>query len=173
MDNAEQKNIRLVVDDEQKLYTPFSPEDEFNEPVKAYIRSKIAGKDDYQSISLTVMSRDLLNEEKFRSAVSNWIRDEKAMFQKTGKDLMRMLVGLLIVGSILIVLSLALEKQVEVLKYSLLPVMGSLSLSRAAGIMVLKLPTNTANKRRINEMEQNSVITFEYGYEQNTEDNTP
>ena len=165
MDNAEQKNIRLVVDDEQKLYTPFSPEDEFNEPVKAYIRSKIAGKDDCQSISLTVMSRDPLNEGKFRSAVSNWIRDEKAMFQKTGKDLMRMLVGLLIVGSILIVLSLALEKQVEVLKYSLLPVMGSLSLSRAAGIMVLKLPTNTANKKRINEMEQNSVITFEYGYE--------
>jgi hypothetical protein len=82
MDNAEQKNIRLVVDDEPKLYTPLSPEDEFNEPVKAYIRSKIAGKDDCQSISLTVMSRDLLNEEKFRSAVSNWIRDEKAVFRK-------------------------------------------------------------------------------------------
>ena len=81
MDNAEQKNVRLVVDDEQKLYTPFNPDDEFSEPVKAYIRTKITGKEDHQSISLTVMSHDPVNEERFRSAVSNWIRAEKALFR--------------------------------------------------------------------------------------------
>ena len=163
MDNSEQKNVRLVVDDEQKLYTPFSPDDEFSEPVKAYIRSKITGKDDHQSISLTVMSRDPINEGRFRSAVSNWIRAEKALFRKTGKELVRNMVGLLIVGSILIILSLTLEKQVEVLKYSLLPILASLSLSDAAAIMVFQLPANTKSLKLISEMEENSRITFEYG----------
>ena len=173
MDKTEQKNIRLVVDDEQKLYTPFSPDNDFNEPVKAYIRSKMVGKGDHQSIRLTVMSREPLDEERFRSAVANWIRDEKAIFRKAGKDLMRLLAGLLILGSILIVLSLALEKHVEVLKYSLLPVMGSLALSRAAGILVLKMPTNTKSEKLIREMEENSVITFEYGCRQNAEQGAP
>ena len=81
--------------------------------------------------------------------------------------------GLLILGSILIVLSLALEKHVEVLKYSLLPVMGSLALSRAAGILVLKMPTNTKSEKLIREMEENSVITFEYGCRQNAEQGAP
>ena len=173
MDNAEQKNIRLVVDDEQKLYSPFSPEDEFSEAVKAYIRSKITGKDDRQGISLTVMSQEPINEGRFRAAVANWIRDEKAMFRKTEKDLMRTMVGLLIVGSILIILSLTLEKQVEVLKYSLLPILASLSLSSAASIMVFQLPGNAKNKKMLNEMEENSMVRFAYGYGQNTQGGTP
>ena len=170
MNQRELKNITLVVDDEQSLYNKFSPEAEFSESAKAYIRSKIAAKGDHQGLGLTVRSRDPLDEEKFRSAVSSWIRDEKAIFRKIERGLLRTLAALLIVGSVLIVLSLALEKHVEVLKYSLIPILGSLSLSKAAGIMVLKMPINSKNKRLINEMEDSSVITFEYGPAQAAED---
>ena len=163
MDQTEQMNITLVVDDEQSLYNKFSPDPEFSEPVKAYIRSKVVSKGDHQGIGLTVQSRSPLDEEKFRSAVSDWIRDEKALFRKLEKELLRTMVALLIVGSILIILSLTLEKHVEVLKYSLIPILGSLALSKAAGIMVIKIPANTKNRKLINEMEENSVITFEYG----------
>lgn len=164
MGNAEQINIRLVVDDEQKLYTPFSPENEFSEAVKQYIRSKIATKDTRHSISLTVMSRNPLDEERFRSAVSNWVRDEKAIFRKTRKELIRMLIERLALGSVLILLSMALQKQFEVLKYSLIPVMSSLALSKAASILILELPTNAKYKKLLKDMEKNSATTFEYGY---------
>ena len=170
MGNAGQSNIWLVVDDEQALYTPFSPENEFSEAAKQYIRSKIATKDIRHSISLTVMSRDPLNKERFRSAVSNWVRDEKAIFQKTRKELIRMLVERLILGSALILLSLALQKQFEVLKYSLIPVMSSLALSKAAGVLILDLPTNARYIKLLKVIEENSATTFEYGYAQNTGD---
>lgn len=163
MDQTEQMNITLVVDDEKDLYNKFSPGADFSSSVKEYIRARVVSKGDHQGIGMTVRSRHPLDEEKFRAAVSNWIRDEKAVFRKVEKELLRTLVALLIVGSVLIILSLALEKRVEVLKYSLIPILGSLALSKAAGIMVIKMPVNSKNKRLINEMEKTSEITFEYG----------
>lgn len=162
MEKTNQKDITLVVDNEESLYSAFSPEAEFSEPVKAYIRSKAAGENHGGSIRLTVVSREHLDEERFRSAVSNWIRDEKVLFRRTEKETVLMLIGLLIFGSILLVLSLALEERVEVLKYSLLPIMGSLSLGNAARIMIIEMPTIRAKRWMIGEMEKDSVITFDY-----------
>ena len=162
-DFTEQKKIRIVVKDEQSLYTPYSPEDEFCQPVKMYIRSKIAGEKLRQTFILTVISRDPVNEERFRSAVSNWIREEKNIFRKEEKETVLRLAGSLILGSVLIILSIALQQQISVLKYSLLPVMGSLALSGAAGIMIGDMPTVRAKRWMISEMEKNNIIIFEYG----------
>ena len=144
MDHAEQQNIRMVVDDEQTLYSTFSPEDEFNESVKSYIRSKAANMDHTKSISLTVIAKEPMDEERFRAAVSSWIRDEKALFRKKQKENVRLLIGSLIFGTILILLSIFIEKQYDVAKYSLLPIMASLALGKAAGILVTDLPLNDA-----------------------------
>ena len=162
MDQSEQMNIVLVVDDEESLYNRFSPEAELSEAVKAYIRAKIVGKDSRRDIGLTVRSSCTLNEEKFRSAVSSWVRDEKEIFRQKEKELLRTLLALLLVGSALIILSLRLEKQFEVLQYSLIPVLGSFSLGRCAGILVMELPTARRNKNLSGEMEGKSFITFEY-----------
>lgn len=173
MDKTEKKNVRLVVDDEQALYTSFSPDNEFTDEVKNYIRAKLVGKALHQSIQLTVMSRGPLDEERFLSAVSCWVRDEKAKLQNSRRDMMRMLTVLLTLGSVLIIVSLVLQQRYEVLKYSLVPIFGSLCLSKAAGIMLLDLPTNDAHKKLLNEMEQESVTTFEYGYVRNARDSAP
>ena len=162
MKQEELLNITLVVDDEQSLYTKFSPEADFCDSVKSYIRSKVAAKVDGQGICMTVRSRTPLDEARFRSAISSWISDEKAIFQKVERDLLRALASLLIVGSVMIVLSLSLEKLVEVLKYSLIPILGSLALSKAAGIMIINMPINSRNKKLLREMEEESRITFEY-----------
>lgn len=173
MDKTEKKNVRLVVDDEQALYTRFSPENEFTASVKDYIRSKLVGKGLHQSIHLTVMSREPLDEERFLSAVLSWVKDEKAQFQNSRRDMMRMLTVLLTVGSVLIIVSLFLQQRYELLKYSLVPIFGSLCLSKAAGIILLDLPTNDAYKKLLNEMEQKSITTFEYGYDRNAKDGSP
>ena len=162
MDQSEQMNIVLVVDDEESLYNRFNPEAVLSEAVKAYIRSKFVGKTGRQNIGLTVWSSCTLNEEKFRSAVSSWVRDEKEIFRQKEKELLRTLLALLFVGSALIILSLRLEKQFEVLQYSLIPVLGSFSLGRCAGILVMELPTARRNKNLSGEMEGKSFITFEY-----------
>lgn len=162
MEITEQMDIRLVVSDEQTLYNPFNPEVEFGRDVKSYIQSKAATGDPGQSISLTVISREALDEDRFRAAVANWITEERALFRRKEKETKRMLAGLLVIGSILFVLSLALQKQFEVLKYSLLPILGSLALSKAAGILIIDMPTVRSQRWMLDEMERNNVITFEY-----------
>lgn len=168
MDRIKHNNIRLVVNEEHSLYMPYAPDAEFNYPVKEYIRSKSTIEDPGQSIDLTVISRETLDEERFRTAVSNWIREEKALFRVKEKETIRTLVGLLVFGSIFIMFSIALQKRFEVLKYSLLPVLGSLALSKATGILIIDMPTIRAQRKMISDLEKKSVITFEYVHEENT-----
>ena len=167
MGNAEQTNIKLIVDDEQSLYVSFSPEDEFSDSVKSYIRSKLSdGMHSRQGINMTVISRKPIDEERFRSAVSNWIRDEKESFNKREKETRISLIGGLVFGSLLLILSIVMEQRVEVLKYSLLPIMGSLALSKAASVLVVDVPTIRVERWFFTEIEKNSVITFEYVHEE-------
>lgn len=167
-DLTEQKDVRLVVEDESTLYNPFNPETEFSVYAKKYIQSKASDADLGQSINLHVISSEKLDEDKFRTAVSNWIEEEKAVFRKKERETKRMLIGLLIFGSVFIVLSLALQQRFEVLKYSLLPIMGSLALSKATGALIIDMPTVRAQKMMISQMEKHNVITFEYVNEDNT-----
>lgn len=163
MANREPKNIQLIVDDEEALYAGFSPEDEFDEAVKAYVRSKVADKGRHQGISMTVVSQKPMDESRFRTAVSNWIRDERAMFRRTERETLITLFGSLAFGSLMIVLSVVLGQQYAVLEYSLIPIMGSLALGKAASIMAMTLPINSANKKLLSEMEDASTITFRCG----------
>ncbi len=75
-----------------------------------------------------------------------------ALLKVEYKDTIRMLIGLLVVGSVMVVLSLALQKRFEVLSYSLIPIMGSLALGNAASILAIDLPTYGVKKRMITEM---------------------
>lgn len=162
---TEQKEIRIVVEDEHTLYVPFSPEADFDESLKTYIRSKTTGEKLRQTFVLTVISGKPVDEKRFRSAVSNWIRDERVQFRKEEKETVFRLVGSLLFGSILVVLSIALQQQISVLKYSLLPIMGSLALSSAARILITDMPTVRAKRWMLDDMEKKNVITFEYNNE--------
>ena len=161
-DHNKQQNIRLVVDDEQSLYTTFSPEDEFCESVKSYIRSKITASGFKRCTGLTVISRKPIDEDRFRLAASNWIRDEKEVFKRDRNEIVRLMIAMLIFGSVLMVLSIKLQQKYEVARYSLVPIMGSLSLSRATGILILDLPIISSKIRALNRMGEGSAVTFEY-----------
>lgn len=162
MDHTGRTDIRLIVEDEQSLYTTFSPEDEFEQSVKSYIKSKLIGKEDKKNISLTVVSRKPMDEERFRSAVSNWTREETRMYKKEEKETLRTLIGLLIFGSVIIVMSIALETHHSVVKYSLMPIMGSLALTEAARIIIINMPTIRIGKWLVGQMENHKVVSFEY-----------
>ena len=169
MHHVEQMNIilvvedeKLVVEDEKSLYTNFSPEAEFDHDVKEYIKSKIAGEEDNKSVQLTVVSQAPLDEEKFRSAVSNWISDEKKVLRQSEKNTTRLFFGLLVFGSIMILLSSVLVSRFTVLQNTLIPIMGSVSLTRAVRTLIIDVPKVRAQKWIFKEMEKNNVVSFEY-----------
>lgn len=160
-DHKEPKNIRIVVEDEEALYTKLSPEDEFNDSVKSYIRAKITGRGFNRYTGLTVISRKPIDEDRFRSAVSNWVRDEEDVFKSDRYEKVCLLIGLLLFGSALVVFGIKLQDKYEVARYSLVPIMGSLSLSRATGILVIDLPLLSSKIKLLKRVENGSMITFE------------
>lgn len=162
MADEEQKTIRLVVDSEQTLYSRFSPENEFDASVKSYIRSKIMSGDHSRNISMTVISQKPLDEEKFLSAMSNWGREEKALMETDMKDKMRMLIGMLVFGSIMIILSVMMQERFAEVQYSLMPIMGSLALGKVAEILIVNIPIFDAKKKIIDDMGKGTSVTFEY-----------
>lgn len=160
-DHKEPKNIRIVVEDEEALYTKLSPEDEFNDSIKSYIRAKISGRGFNRYTGLTVISRKPIDEDRFRSAVSNWVRDEEDVFKSDRYEKVCLLIGLLLFGSALVVFGIKLQDKYEVARYSLVPIMGSLSLSRATGILVIDLPLLSSKIKLLKRVENGSMITFE------------
>ena len=132
MHHVEQMNIILVVEDEKSLYTNFSPEAEFDHDVKEYIKSKIAGEEDNKSVQLTV------------------------------ENTTRLFLGLLVFGSIMILLSSVLVSRFTVLQNTLIPIMGSVSLTRAVRTLIIDVPKVRAQKWIFKEMEKNNVVSFEY-----------
>ena len=78
------------------------------------------------------------------------------------KNNLRTLIGLLVVGSILIIASISLQQFNELLRYTLLPVMGSLALSRSARILILEMPVVNAKQKIIKQIEQSNKIIFKY-----------
>lgn len=155
-------DIRLLVNNEQDLYTPLSPESEFRQEVKDYIRKKAACADYNNNFRLRVICSSPVDEQKFRAAVASWAREEKISFSQESKATNRLLVGMLVIASVFIILSLYLAKYLSVLSYTIVPVLGSVALGRAAGIFLSDLPINTAKQRLIDEWEKKSIIVFEY-----------
>ena len=73
-----------------------------------------------------------------------------------------MLVGLLLFGSALVIFNIKLQDKYELARYSLVPIMGSLSMSRATGLLIIDLPILTSKIKVLNRIEEGSVVTFEY-----------
>lgn len=155
------KDVKLIVTNEESLYLPFSDGDEFSFSVRDYIKTKYSGAEIGDFLRLTVVSSAPIDEDRFRSAVTNWVQEEKLKFRQEEKTTNRMLIGMLVIASLFIILSLQLEKQVAALSYTIIPVLGSVALGRAAGICLTDLPINRARKQMLNDMEQNSPIIFE------------
>ena len=111
---------------------------------------------------MTVISQKPIDEERFRAASAYWIRTEKTVFRVQEKNTVRMLFGTLVFGSIMLILCLSLGKNIDVLQYSLMPIMGSLALSKAASILVLDMPIIRAKRWILDGIEQKNFITFKY-----------
>ncbi len=161
MSEKEVKDIKIVVNDEDSLYVPYSPESEFSDGIKSYIRSKVAEASSGSGIRLIVMSPSAINEEKFKTAITNWIRDQRAVFEREDKITTRTLVSLLVFASLFIILSMYLSKYDNVFSYTIIPVLGSVALGRAAGMFISEMPVSKGKKYYLDMVEKNSTVIFE------------
>ena len=156
------KNIRLLVKDEQSLYTPFSPDDEFSEPVKTYIRSKALGDDYKQQIKLTVISSAPLDEDKFRSASANWIEEEKALFEQNEKRATQLPTAMFIIGALIIILVTLFKSYFEPLTFAIILIIGTAVIGKGVTNWYEHVPAYKAKKWLATEIDKTSTIEFLY-----------
>lgn len=62
----------------------------------------------------------------------------------------------------MILLSSVLVSRFTVLQNTLIPIMGSVSLTRAVRTLIIDVPKVRAQKWIFKEMEKNNVVSFEY-----------
>jgi len=165
MESNDLYSIMLQVTDEQSLYQPLNPEDEFSAGVKQYIRSKAVCINKKQSLKLVVISPDALNQERFKSAVMNWIHEEKTRFRQETDRNYFVQVRMLITGILFILLGSFWKNHIgdESLMHIVISAIGSFGLGRAVAAWIERLPENTMTLRLINEMEATSLIEFKTG----------
>ena len=161
MSGKDIKDITIIVNNENDLYVPYSPDSIFSDGIKSYIRSKATEASSGNGVRLIVKSPVALEEEKFRTAVRNWVRDELASYTREDKITHHILIAMLIFASVFIILSMYLERYNNVFSNTIIPVLGSVALGRAAGIFVMDMPVSVARKKLIKEVEENSTVVFE------------
>ena len=83
------------------------------------------------------------------------------MFAREDKITSRTLISLLVFASFFIILSMYLSKYDNVFSYTIIPVLGSVALGRAAGMFITELPVSKGKKHYMDIVEKNSTIVFE------------
>lgn len=154
--------IRILAEDEQSLYTPLSPDDEFSEPVKTYIRSKLLGYNLKHQLKLTVISSSPLDEEKFKSATANWVKDEKAVFDRKERYSTILPTVMFIIGGLVVVLMSLLRKYFDPIEYAVIVIIGTAVMGRGVTNWYEHVPAIRTRKWLTNEIEKTSTIVFEY-----------
>lgn len=162
MKKQEVNNIRLIVKDEQDLYTPLSPDDEFSDPVKSYIRSKALNADYKQPVKLTVISSSPLDEEKFRSAAANWVREEKTAFELNAKQSTKLPTAMFIIGGLVVIIVSLLKQHFEPLTYAIILIIGTAVIGKGVTNWYEHVPAIRARRWLTEEVEKKSTIVFEY-----------
>lgn len=165
-----ENNIRLLVKDEQSLYSPFSPDAEFSEPVKSYIRSKTLGDDFKQQIKLTVISSAPLDEDRFRTAAANWVKDEKAGFEQDYKRYIHFPRAMFIIGVLIIILVSLLKPYLDPLTHAIILIIGTAVAGKGVVNWYEQVPAIRARKQLTKEIDKTSTIVFEYGDSQGSSD---
>ncbi|MCR5034606.1 MAG: hypothetical protein K6B42_04195 [Clostridia bacterium] len=160
MAQQETNIIRLVVEDEQSLYSPFSPDCEFNENVKQYIRSKASLGDYRQPMELIVISSSPLDEERIRSAIANWVKDEKTLFIRKEKQSTQLPSAMFIIGASIIILITLLRQFIEPLTYAVILIIGTAVLGRGVTNWYEHTLGIKAKRWLISELNKTNMIVF-------------
>lgn len=154
-------NVTLVVEDEQSLYTPFSPDSEFNENVKQYIRSKFFDMDLRQDLRLTVISSSPLDEERFRSAAAVWIEEERAKYRVEEQNSVRLQRALFLIGATIVVVSTILKPHIEPLTFAVILIIGTAILGKGVTNWYEDVPALKARRWLLKEAEKKDTVLFE------------
>jgi len=110
---------------------------------------------------LTVISSSPLDEERFRSAIANWIKDEKTLFIRKEKQSVQLPSAMFIIGASIIILITLLRQFIELLTYAVILIIGTAVLGRGVTNWYEHTLGIKAKKWLLSELNKTNVIVFQ------------
>ena len=154
--------IKLRVQSEEWLYQTLDPEEAcFTDEIRSYIYGKMVRQIKQKDHEIIVQSPEQLNEEKFLSAVRQWIRDDKeSMRTERKKDMvMQTYFGLLGIGFLL--LEIILEGKASIVWQTVISAVSGFSLWEVVNIWIFQFPVLRLRKKVLEKITKKTKIRFE------------
>lgn len=154
-------NIDVKLNEEADLYHPLDPNREtLSDEVVAYILDKKKDKPIGDSIRLTIFSEEPVDEAHARSVMDQWL---KSMGERNRRERMLniyRMVRLLIIGAIIIAISIAIQRKVGAVWYTIISTIGAFSIWEAGNIVIIKNPKLKSDRLVIKRASEKVEITF-------------
>ncbi len=160
--------IKLQIDDEKELFSTLNPDEEsFTDGIKSYILRNLSKADIDHKITIRFFSSRPVSEDRIKKAVDTWIKEEKADLHEKNRDNMRHQFWMFGIGVVFLSLAIFLQPKVNLIWFTILSTIGSLSLWEAANIWIIENPKMLKIKKTIEKLEKNVIISVVSGKDSN------
>ena len=158
--------IKIQIENENDLYNTFDPdEDHFTDDVKSYLLHHLDKADIARKITIRFLCAQKISEERIKRASDSWIKEEKEELKKKNRENMLHQLWMFGIGVAFLALSIVLQPIVNLIWFTILSTIGSLSLWEAASIWIIENPRALKHKKNIEKLEKNVRISVGSGNE--------
>ena len=156
--------IKIQIGEEKDLFNTLNPdEDSFTDDVKAYILRYLDKTDTDHEITIRFLSARPLNEERIKKAADAWIKEVKEELHEQNRENLFHQLWMFGIGVAFISLSIFLQPKVNLVWFTILSTIGSLSIWEAANIWMIENPKMLKKKKTVEKLEKNITISVESG----------
>ena len=148
--------IKLLAEDEKELFHSYDPDEEsFTDDIKSYLLHCLKKIDADREITLQVISAQPISEERIQKAADNWIKEEKEEIREQNRENMIHQLWMFGIGIVFLSISIILQPKVDLIWYTILSTIGSLSIWEAASVWIVENPKLRKHLKTLEKLEKN------------------
>ncbi len=134
-------DVRVRVEHEEELYNSLDPSGTLlSDEVKSYIFDRVQQKSFREEVEFTFVSPEEIDRERLEGALCRWADEEVAIIESERRRNLVQQLRLLAVGLVFVGVSVAVQRQIDGVSYTLLSTIGVFSIWEAANIWVVENP---------------------------------
>ena len=154
-------DIRIKINDEDELFNPFNPEDEFSDEVKGFITAQLESLEHPDSITFTFISPVPLDRERVELARIRWNNDLQESIKREKKVNRFKQLWFLTVGAVFIIVDLLLADYFNTIIEVALSTFGAFCLEEVAYIWIVDYPRLRLLKTILRVLAKTETVRYE------------
>ena len=154
------KEIYINDESENDIYSTFGGPGNLSGEFKDYVIDKLKDSDTLDSVQLTFVSSEPMDEMRVRESIGIWIKDEAHDLQREEHAMKLHQMWLLIVGVVFVAVGIAVELLVSEFSFTVLSTIGAFALWEVANGWIVENPQMRLRKLWVKHMNDNYAVIF-------------